>query len=114
MTNQEAIENIKKSIKAYEDNIRTIETVNNINKDWDGVSAHGQPISTENKIYKGTMKNLEACRIALSALEKQIPKKPNFMDSEIFECPSCGWKRSIGSICFCPTCGQAIDWSVDE
>ena len=55
-----------------------------------------------------------AIETAISALEKQIPKKPSFIDSEIFECSNCRWKRSISNIHFCPTCGQAIDWRNED
>ena len=68
----------------------------------------------------------EACKIAISALEKQIPKKPKAIDWERFEdkvdnaifmrggfwCPNCGHFIKSGS--YCCDCGQAIDWSEDE
>lgn len=57
----------------------------------------------------------KAVGLAISTLEKQTPKKPSFQDSEIFECPSCEWKRSIGGKQnYCPTCGQAIDWRNED
>ena len=46
--------------------------------------------------------------IAISAIEKQIPKKPTKARSEIV-CPTC--KTLIGSSPYCRYCGQAIDWS---
>ena len=59
-------------------------------------------------------KQMQIEQVKISALEKQIPKKPSFIDSEIFECPNCGWKRSISNIHFCPTCGQSIDWRNED
>ena len=69
-------------------------------------------------------KVLDAIGNAISALEKQIPKKPNRgYDENDFGvtyypvCPIC--KGALGeeqTMCeewfnFCPLCGQAIDWS---
>lgn len=67
----------------------------------------------------------EAMKVAIEALEKQIPKKPiysNYEDNgfdEIIpyraECPACGesvefgkWNAEESHHC---DCGQAIDWS---
>lgn len=67
---------------------------------------------------------LNAIGVAVSALEKQIPKKPDRgYDENDFGvtyypvCPIC--KGTLGeeqTMCeewfnFCPLCGQAIDWS---
>ena len=54
---------------------------------------------------------------AIYALEKQIPKKPDFADYDCsyFICPCC--KNAIYSSSnvtnhkFCLECGQALDWS---
>lgn len=48
--------------------------------------------------------------IAISALEKQIPKKPIITDWVY--CPNCNWKIAmlIGKE-VCPKCGQVLDWS---
>lgn len=48
-----------------------------------------------------------ACETAISALEKQIPAKPDDGD-----CPVCGEYLSDGvnNFDYCPYCGQAIDW----
>lgn len=48
---------------------------------------------------------------AISAIEKQIPKKPVKTRSEIV-CPTC--KTLVGSSPYCRYCGQAIDWSNTE
>ena len=51
---------------------------------------------------------------AISALEKQIPKKPTPTEHNYF-CPSCeealGKKVNKGWELCCPHCGQAIDWT---
>lgn len=54
----------------------------------------------------------------LSALEKQIPKKPIKINEDYnpergiwvadYECPSCGNPYADNSYCSC--CGQALDW----
>lgn len=57
---------------------------------------------------------------AISALEKQIPKKPEFYgDSEDGKllCPSCGedlWDIKECGYNGCPYCLQALDWSGED
>lgn len=57
----------------------------------------------------------EYCEVALAlnALEKQIPKKPNsiYLDNKLIcgECIICG--NRIAKVKYCPSCGQAVDWS---
>lgn len=62
----------------------------------------------------------EEMNIVISALKKQIPKKPEqgTTNAFIYVCPNCG--GPVGSLeveeiwCdFCPKCGQAIDNSLD-
>ena len=74
-----------------------------------------------------------AYNMAIKALEKQIPKKPNkAIDSswgiqkEAHTCPVCDYyltevhfiepqkMESNKKITYCETCGQAIDWSDEE
>ena len=67
-------------------------------------------------------KKIERNNIAIKALEKQIPKKPNFEGDgysngqlvyDTWICPYCEKKYEIEYeeyIC-CPNCGQRIDWS---
>lgn len=59
----------------------------------------------------------EACRVAVKALKKQIPKKPIFdEDKELYVCPVC---KELNAYApddfndFCELCGQAIDNSLD-
>lgn len=49
--------------------------------------------------------------IAIEALEKQIPKKPNDYDGEIKVgfCPDCD--NVVTDNYYCEHCGQALDWS---
>lgn len=54
----------------------------------------------------------EAMEMAFSALEKQIPKKPNKANGVYF-CTVCGASvEGCKDICF--RCGQAIDWEEGE
>ena len=70
---------------------------------------------------KSTLERIrnEAICKAVEALEKQIPKKPTRGKYGHTECACCGW--IVESFCgdlekypFCPNCGQAIDWEVNE
>lgn len=52
----------------------------------------------------------EALELAISALEKQTPKKPTRTDW--IYCPSCNWGIALmKGTHHCPKCGQALDWS---
>ena len=59
----------------------------------------------------------EACLVACSALDKQIPKKPLHMHKNYY-CPICkedGWMLWDDAVPndmdkYCGKCGQAIDW----
>lgn len=53
----------------------------------------------------------EAIKIAITTIEKQIPKKPVEARNEIV-CPTC--KTLVGSNPYCRYCGQALDWSYTE
>ena len=68
-------------------------------------------------------KVLDAIGTAVSALEKQIPKKPTYDGDgyapdgtfvwDKWMCPNCGsrYELEYDEYNFCPNCGQAIDWS---
>ena len=61
-------------------------------------------------------RNVEALELAISALEKQVPKVP--ID---YKCPCCGesvfletragWYQVEHHLKVCEICGQKIDWS---
>ena len=69
-----------------------------------------------------------ACSIASKALEKQIPKKPEYEDTRFrnhgkhisdggslekcYKCPNCNTHifHVFDSEIFCHACGQALDW----
>ncbi len=65
----------------------------------------------------------KALNMAVEALEKQIPKKPNLSgDScdkdgnliyDTYDCPSChtSYEMEYEKYDHCPSCGQALDWS---
>ena len=62
--------------------------------------------------------SLPALDLAISALEKQIPKKPK-QYTDIFKmtyyfCPICEYVRIIGNQKRCDVCGQKIDWEVEN
>lgn len=64
----------------------------------------------------------EVRKIAIEALEKQIPKKPTFEGDgywngklvyDTWICPNCekDYEVEYDEYDYCPNCGQAIDWS---
>lgn len=64
----------------------------------------------------------EACRLAIEAMRKQIPRKPkeaegfpiNLKDVvDVWKCPECE-KEILGDTeRYCYNCGQALDWEED-
>ena len=68
--------------------------------------------------YLGDSENMKiAKRIAISALEKQIPKKPhkNYEKLNIKWCKcGCYLGELKNEQNYCKNCGQAIDWSDGE
>lgn len=59
----------------------------------------------------------EAMRMSIQALEKQIPKKPDFTeDKEFALCPCYNGKGLLNKQKYCDNCGQKIDldWSDAE
>ena len=69
---------------------------------------------------------IKEIEIAISALEKQIPKKPKIVkieseyDTRDYFCPICnkcfihfvdGEFYAGNKDCYCSNCGQALDWS---
>ena len=72
---------------------------------------------------KGSYERLQkAFDMAIKALEKQIPKKPDlegdgYADGHLvydtWICPCCekGYEVDYEEYDYCPNCGQALDWS---
>lgn len=62
--------------------------------------------------------------IAISAIEKQVPKKPLNVEKHYYKCPCC--KQDLGiseddifvyempTPMYCSICGQALDWSYNK
>ena len=69
------------------------------------------------------LKRNEALKMAINALEKQIPKKPTLIDYEkymdtvknalflkgAYWCPNCNHVVKCGT--YCSDCGQKLDWN---
>ena len=55
----------------------------------------------------------EAMKMAINALEKQIPKKPMFNGNNWYRCVNgCEiHKKQFEKDWYCPNCGQKLDWS---
>lgn len=75
--------------------------------------------------HQGGTEVEEAFRVAVEAIEKQIPKKPNlwgdgYFDGEpvfdMWDCPRCGSTYEVDGEehDYCPHCGQHIDWRTEE
>lgn len=67
----------------------------------------------------------ETLNMAISALKKQIPKKPHFEGDgywngelvyDTWVCPNCDtdYEVEADKHKYCPNCGQKIDWSEEE
>lgn len=61
--------------------------------------------------------DVEPLRLAIKALEKQIPKKPVYGAANI-KCPNCGatllYYFHSFKIDYCDECGQRLDWSEEN
>ncbi len=82
------------------------------------------------KNYRKTVSNTPhldmGCGIAIEALEKQIPKKPDYEGDGYDEhgnliydtayCPNCRhmFEVDYDATDYCPNCGQALDWRTVE
>jgi hypothetical protein len=99
---------MKKAIKFFEEEITRLENAPKIN---------GCEMTDE------WAEQIEICKTAKSAIEKQIPKKPipifgTYSNTVIScTCPNCGHK-DLGNNEFeydyCESCGQALDWGDTE
>ena len=69
---------------------------------------------------KEVIEDYSLCDMAISALEKQIPKKlqnlHRFRGREkcVGTCPTCGYVCCSDYGDYCGGCGQAIDWTEGE
>lgn len=74
-------------------------------------------VTLENNVSKESQKKrlnekFKALNVALEAIDKQIPKKPiRLLYHEVGDCPFCETTVYISEDGFCPSCGQALDWS---
>lgn len=74
-------------------------------------------IEDEKNECKFAEDDYKANEMAIQALEKQIPKKPDFTeDKEFALCPCCNGKGLLNKQKYCDNCGQkiAFDWSDAE
>ena len=66
----------------------------------------------DDEIYKA---DIEALKTAISALNKQIPKKLIEKSPWVYHCPNCDSQKVedafIERFRYCCDCGQALDWS---
>ena len=65
----------------------------------------------ENSISYVTDIDAEPLRLAIKALEKQIPKKPTNNIWTHYRCPVC---MKLVNSRYCGTCGQRLDWSDED
>ena len=64
---------------------------------------------------KFTEDDYKANEMAVQALEKQVPKKPDFTeDKEFALCPCCNGKGLLDKQKYCDNCGQKLDWSDED
>ena len=102
---------VREAIEFLQRQIATLEA----QKDWD---EYGQPL------YNKTLdETIEYYDLAVAALERQLPKKPNFEGDgyapngtfvyDTWICPSCEgyYEVDYDDYVYCPQCGQKLDWS---
>lgn len=56
------------------------------------------------------MRKSELVDLILSMQSKEMPKQP-YEEYGALHCRICGQSLLLGEDNYCPTCGQAIDWS---
>ena len=75
-----------------------------------------EAINDLNYLCKGitNLNTLESITLGIKALEKHIPKKPNYkIEYHMHFCPNCDYPLPL-SFNFCNHCGQALDRSDSE
>lgn len=68
------------------------------------------------EVWQGGL-GVDACRVAVKALEYRIPKNPLAPISKLLElgrCPNCNAALFDKNLKFCGDCGQALDWSDEK
>lgn len=98
---------VREAIELIKSKIRILEKLKN----------YGSAIEERKK------KHIGLYNTAIEALEKQLPKKPNFEGDgyapdgtfvyDTWKCPNCGecYEVDYDDYDYCPKCGQKIDWS---
>ncbi len=100
----------------YEKKVR--EAIERIHKMRDAYNATLRSLPQKTRERSDYNNYVDAFLVAIEALEKQLPKKPDIMDYILgdvnFKCPTCKSEY----ICekgyehfYCPNCGQKIKWS---
>lgn len=59
----------------------------------------------------------EVFKLAIGALEKQVPKMPESEYDDEFTCPGCGKYADgfdVTQLKYCPDCGQNLDWGGND
>ena len=108
MTAKEAIEKAIRHFKCVRDDAQVVLD-----------SGFGTHKGESDLVYRNRKMYAE---LAIEALEKQIPKKPDVYSDgyadgyEVWEehCPNCEYDFDGHNPSYCPRCGQAIDWSEEE
>lgn len=94
------------------------EAIERIHKMRDAYNATLRSLPKKTRERSDYNNYVDAFLVAIEALEKQLPKKPDIMDYILgdvnFKCPTCKSEY----ICekgyehfYCPNCGQKIKWS---
>ena len=102
MTIEEAKKQLRELILDREDRERILDTEN---------------LKVSDSVKEIYRKDIEVLKKALGLFEKQIPKKPISLPDghpfyyEIRDCPFCEESVYVAEGEFCPSCGQALDWS---
>ena len=106
MTEQEAIELIKKA-DAY--SIEAIEELKTIKDKAIALDKYGEYYS----VLQNCLREREACAVAIKTLEKHIPKKLQRTKDGNLAC-ECGLviqvKNKRNCMYYCHNCGQKIEW----
>ena len=107
MTNQEAINKMKFMKNGYQklidENCAEGEVVGT---DVTGTWKRNTPLT---EVYQ---KHIDACDMAIEALEKQIPKKFKIADNLNPVCPVCG--EEVWDMEWCNSCGQRLADEAEE